>query len=84
MRAALPRPMSSQGGDDDNEDDINMDDNHQDMSGSRICMIAGSLRNRPARALHLRQSFLFGKPSYLLYFWEVMVLINFCSHRYSV
>jgi hypothetical protein len=31
----------------------------------------GGLRNRPARALHLRQSFLNGRPSYLLYFWEV-------------
>ena len=31
----------------------------------------GGLRNRPACALHLRQSFLNGRPSYLLYFWEV-------------
>jgi len=31
----------------------------------------GGLRNRPARALHLRQSFLNGRPSYLFYFWEV-------------
>ena len=35
-------------------------------------MIAGSLSNRTARALHLRQSLLFGEPSYLLYFWEVI------------
>ena len=70
-----------QGDDDDNEDDINMDDNHQHVSGSRI---AGSLSNCPARAFHLRQSFLLGKPSYLLYFRDVMMLINFCSHRCSV
>ena len=57
------------GGDDNNEDDINSDDNHQDVSGSRI---AGSLSNRPACALHLRQSFLFGKPSYLFYSWVVI------------
>ena len=31
----------------------------------------GALRNRPARALSCRASFLGGRPSYLLYFWEV-------------
>ena len=31
----------------------------------------GSLSARPARALHTRQSFLNGRPSYLLYYWEL-------------
>jgi hypothetical protein len=31
----------------------------------------GELRNHPACALHLRQSFLKSRPSYLRYFWEV-------------
>ena len=31
----------------------------------------GTLRGRPARALQSRAAFLNGRPSYLLYFWEV-------------
>jgi hypothetical protein len=33
--------------------------------------VGGLLSGRPARALQSRASFLNGKPSYLLYFWEV-------------
>lgn len=33
--------------------------------------IGGNLRNRPPRALDNRAAFLNGRPSYLLYFWEV-------------
>jgi hypothetical protein len=31
----------------------------------------GGLQGRPARALNSRAAFLYGKPSYLLYFWEI-------------
>ena len=31
----------------------------------------GGLQGRPARALDSRAAFLYGKPSYLLYFWEI-------------
>ena len=34
-------------------------------------VLGGLLSGRPARALQSRASFLNGKPSYLLYFWEV-------------
>ncbi len=33
--------------------------------------VMGGLQGRPARALHSRAAFLYGKPSYLLYFWEI-------------
>ena len=32
----------------------------------------GPLSHRPARALQLRSSFLGGRPSYVLYYWEVV------------
>ena len=32
----------------------------------------GSLSHRPARALQSRSSFLGGRPSYVLYYWEVV------------
>jgi hypothetical protein len=71
----------------DKEDDFDIDEEQQEeadvsmMSTSSLASNSrvrhgtngtiGGLRNRPARALHLRQSFLNGRPSYLLYFWEV-------------
>lgn len=35
------------------------------------CENIGSLARRPARALQTRAAFLNGRPSYLLYFWEM-------------
>jgi hypothetical protein len=42
-----------------------------DGSDVNNTIILGSLSARPARALHSRQSFLNGRPSYLLYYWEL-------------
>jgi hypothetical protein len=33
--------------------------------------VMGGLQGRPARALESRAAFLYGRPSYLLYFWEI-------------
>jgi hypothetical protein len=72
-----------EGGRDDggDEPDANDDDESSSMltsmtseandEGRRNLPAMGSLYGRPARAMQSRSSFLNGKPSYLLYFWEV-------------
>jgi hypothetical protein len=41
--------------------------------GSVVCntVMGGGLQGRQARALDSRAAFLYGRPSYLLYFWEI-------------
>ena len=62
-----------EGGRDDLEDEVDEEDDEGSFSaavGSQSATI-GSLGGRPARALQTRAAFLNGRPSYLLYFWEV-------------
>lgn len=51
----------------DAEDADDVVDGAPEESGDTI----GGLQGRPARALESRAAFLYGKPSYLLYFWEI-------------
>ena len=44
----------------------------REASPRRSASHHGSLHGRPARALQTRAAFLNGRPSYLLYFWEVV------------
>jgi hypothetical protein len=57
---------------DDNDQDVSMMTTTSTTTGRRIRMITGSLSSHPAHALNHRQSFLFGRPSYLLYFLDVI------------
>ena len=52
---------------DANDDDDDTDLQHHSAERRNI----GSLDRRPARALQTRAAFLNGRPSYVLYFWEV-------------
>ncbi|KAI2510573.1 hypothetical protein MHU86_3841 [Fragilaria crotonensis] len=47
------------------------DDDDENSATSREQQNIGGLTQRPPRALQSRASFLNGRPSYLLYFWEV-------------
>jgi hypothetical protein len=51
------------------DEDAAADDN--DVMSNEEPRHMGALTGRPARALNMRYSFLNGKPSYLLYYWEV-------------
>ena len=55
--------------DDDIRSSFGQVDDEDEDSSARHCI--GSLDGRPARALQSRAAFLNGRPSYLLYFWEV-------------
>jgi hypothetical protein len=52
-------------------DDAVDEDQDEGWKRGRPWYAHGSLVERPARALHTRAAFLNGRPSYLLYFWEV-------------
>ena len=43
----------------------------EESGGSIGDTVMGGLQGRPARALDSRAAFLYGKPSYLMYFWEI-------------
>ena len=60
------RSGQGEGGTDETEDGDDVDGAVAE-SGDAI----GGLQGRPARALDSRAAFLYGKPSYLLYFWEI-------------
>jgi len=53
------------------EDDILSDSDDDEGNNSRSAERFGNLQDRPAEALQNRSNFLRGKPSYLLYFWEM-------------
>ena len=61
------RSGQGEGGTDETEDLDDVLDGAVAESGDAI----GGLQGRPARALDSRAAFLYGKPSYLLYFWEI-------------
>jgi hypothetical protein len=85
LRIISRREQSGQGegGRDDGGDEPGAKDDNESSSmftsttseandkGRRNVPAMGSLYGRPARATQSRSSFLNGKPSYLLYFWEV-------------
>jgi hypothetical protein len=67
---------------DANNDDDDNDSQHHSTERRKI----GSLDRRPARALQTRAAFLNGRPSYVLYFWEVAdshQLLNSSLNRLS-
>ena len=67
--------MSGQGDGGRENEDATVDDNGSstsiDIEELPPATMGGNLRNRPPRALDNRAAFLNGRPSYLLYFWEV-------------
>jgi hypothetical protein len=54
-------------------EDVDIDDVLEESGGTSVVgnTVMGGLQGRPARALDSRAAFLYGKPSYLLYFWEI-------------
>ena len=54
-------------------EDADIDDDVEDSGGTSVVgnTVMGGLQGRPARALDSRAAFLYDKPSYLLYFWEI-------------
>ena len=51
------------------DNDVDAEEDEEDEAS--VDRMIGSLSGRPARALQSRAAFLNGKPSYVLYFWEI-------------